>query len=197
MKTAASPASATCCHGTRRPTGSARNAGKSPRGRAPTASSNSRRLTSWTGWPISCRRRGSTASLPRGVRPESQAQAHRHGTRHRERRQAARRHDRRTCSRRADDRRRLRLKVSPVRGPPTDWGEFVQTYDDRAIFQASPDFSSRDRHPQPVTEFHATVRTAREQSGFKAGLRRRRRCRIHRPRPAPYSTRGRHSRAST
>jgi hypothetical protein len=29
--------------------------------------------------------------------------------------------------------------VSPVRGPPTDWGELVQADDDRAIFQASPD----------------------------------------------------------
>jgi hypothetical protein len=31
-----------------------------PRGRPPTARSNSRRVTSWTGWPISCRHRGST-----------------------------------------------------------------------------------------------------------------------------------------
>ena len=57
---AASVASATCCHGTRRPTGSARGAGGRPRGQEPAASSNSRRVTSWTGWPISCRRRGST-----------------------------------------------------------------------------------------------------------------------------------------
>ena len=27
----------------------------------------------------------------------------------------------------------------PARGPATDWGELVQTHDDRAIFQASPD----------------------------------------------------------
>jgi len=27
----------------------------------------------------------------------------------------------------------------PARGPPTDWSEFVQAHDDRAIFQASPD----------------------------------------------------------
>jgi hypothetical protein len=33
--------------------------------------------------------------------------------------------------------------------------------------------AARDRHPQPMTAFHATVRTAREKSGFKAGLRRR------------------------
>jgi DNA-binding transcriptional MocR family regulator len=33
--------------------------------------------------------------------------------------------------------------------------------------------AARDRHPQPLTAFHVTVRTAREKSGFKAGLRRR------------------------
>jgi hypothetical protein len=67
---AASVASATCCHGTRRPTGSARGAGGGPRGCSPTASTSSRRLTSWTGWPISCRHRvntgtGITGWLPR------------------------------------------------------------------------------------------------------------------------------------
>jgi hypothetical protein len=31
----------------------------------------------------------------------------------------------------------------------------------------------KHRNPQPLTAFHATVRTAREKSGFKAGLRRR------------------------
>ena len=31
----------------------------------------------------------------------------------------------------------------------------------------------RHRHPQPLTAFHATVRTARKKSGFKTGLRRR------------------------
>jgi hypothetical protein len=30
--------------------------------------------------------------------------------------------------------------------------------------------AARDRHPQPLTAFHATVRTTREKSGFKAGL---------------------------
>ena len=29
--------------------------------------------------------------------------------------------------------------VSPARGPPTDWGEFVQAHDDRDVFQASSD----------------------------------------------------------
>jgi hypothetical protein len=35
-------------------------AAESPRGPGPTASSNSHRLSSWTGWPILSRRRGST-----------------------------------------------------------------------------------------------------------------------------------------
>ncbi|MFM7183782.1 MAG: hypothetical protein ACKO4Z_03295 [Planctomycetota bacterium] len=30
-------------------------------------------------------------------------------------------------------------RVSPARGPPTDWGELVQIHDDRDVFQASPD----------------------------------------------------------
>ena len=29
--------------------------------------------------------------------------------------------------------------ISPARGPPTDWGEFVQLHDDRDVFQSSPD----------------------------------------------------------
>jgi hypothetical protein len=29
--------------------------------------------------------------------------------------------------------------ISPARGPPTDWGEFVQVHDDHDVFQASPD----------------------------------------------------------
>jgi hypothetical protein len=29
--------------------------------------------------------------------------------------------------------------VSLDRGPPTDWGEFVQAHDNRTVFQASPD----------------------------------------------------------
>jgi hypothetical protein len=57
---AASVASTTCCHGTKPPTGSARGAGASPRGRAPTASSNFHRLSSSTGLRIWSRRRGST-----------------------------------------------------------------------------------------------------------------------------------------
>jgi len=66
---AASVASAACCPDTRRPTGSARGAGGSRRGRALTASSNSRRVTSWTGWPISCPGRGSTGIAIAGCSP--------------------------------------------------------------------------------------------------------------------------------
>jgi hypothetical protein len=41
--------------------------------------------------------------------------------------------------------------LSPARGPPTTWGELVQVHDDRAIFQASDRRAARDRHPQPLT----------------------------------------------
>ena len=66
---AASPASATCSPDTRRPTGSARGAGGSPHARGPMASSNSRRLASSTGWPISCRHRGCTGIAITGCSP--------------------------------------------------------------------------------------------------------------------------------
>jgi len=29
--------------------------------------------------------------------------------------------------------------ISPARGPPTDWGEFVQVHDDRDVFQGRID----------------------------------------------------------
>jgi len=38
--------------------------------------------------------------------------------------------------------------VSPVRGPPTDWGELVQIHDDRGAVQASPD-------ELPVIDIHS------------------------------------------
>ena len=41
--------------------------------------------------------------------------------------------------------------VSPARGPPPDWGEFVQVHDDRDVFQASDRRAARDRYPQPLT----------------------------------------------
>ena len=63
--------------------------------------------------------------------------------------------------------------VSPARGPPADWGELVQVHDDRAIFQATDRRTARDRHSQPLTGSHVTVRTAREKGGFKAGSSRR------------------------
>jgi len=29
--------------------------------------------------------------------------------------------------------------LAPARGPPTDWGELMQTHDDRDVVQATPD----------------------------------------------------------
>ena len=65
----ASRASATCSRDTKQRTGSARAAGERPRDRVPTASSSSRRLSSWTGSPISSRRRGSTGIAITGCLP--------------------------------------------------------------------------------------------------------------------------------
>ncbi len=41
-----------------------------------------------------------------------------------------------------------RLPVSPARGPPTAWGEFVQMHDDREAVQVSPD-------ELPVIDIHS------------------------------------------
>ena len=38
--------------------------------------------------------------------------------------------------------------ISLARGPPTDWGEFVQVHDDRAIVSAAPD-------ELPVVDIHS------------------------------------------
>jgi hypothetical protein len=38
--------------------------------------------------------------------------------------------------------------VSPARGPPADWGEFVQAHDDRAIFHGRID-------ELPVIDIHS------------------------------------------
>ena len=38
--------------------------------------------------------------------------------------------------------------VAPARGPPTDWGELVQTHDDRDVVQATPD-------EVPVIDIHS------------------------------------------
>jgi hypothetical protein len=59
--------------------------------------------------------------------------------------------------------------VSPARGPPTDWGELVQVHFRPGSLSVVARRPARDRHPQPLTAFHATVRTARKKSGFKAG----------------------------
>ncbi len=45
--------------------------------------------------------------------------------------------------------------------------------------------TTRDRHPQPLTAFHATVPTAREKSGFKAGSSRRDKSGLERRQEAP------------
>jgi hypothetical protein len=63
--------------------------------------------------------------------------------------------------------------VSPARGPPTDWRELVQVHFRPQRLSSVARRAARDRHPQPLTAFHATVRTAREKSGFKAGSSRR------------------------
>jgi hypothetical protein len=46
--------------------------------------------------------------------------------------------------------------VSPARGSPADWGELVQTHDNRNVFQVSPD-------ELPVTGSRVAVRTASEE----------------------------------
>jgi len=63
--------------------------------------------------------------------------------------------------------------VSPARGPPTDWGKFVQVYFRPGNLSGVARRAARHRNPQPLTAFHATVRTPRKKSGFKTGLRRR------------------------
>jgi hypothetical protein len=45
--------------------------------------------------------------------------------------------------------------------------------------------AARHRHPQPLTAFHATVRTAREKGGFKAGSSRREKSGLERGQEAP------------
>jgi hypothetical protein len=63
--------------------------------------------------------------------------------------------------------------LSPARGPPADWGELVQVHFRPGNHSGTDRRAARDRHPQPLTGSHATVRTAREKGGFKTGLRRR------------------------
>ena len=82
------------------PTGSDPAAAASPRGRGPTASSNSRHLSFSIVWRTSSRRRGSTGTAITGCLRESQAETGRHFARDREHRQAARGRDRRAWGRR-------------------------------------------------------------------------------------------------
>jgi len=69
VQMAASRKFATCSPDTRRPTGSARDAGESPRDRGPAASSSSHRLSSSTGSRIWSRCRGSTGTGITGCSP--------------------------------------------------------------------------------------------------------------------------------
>jgi hypothetical protein len=215
---AASVASTTCCHGTRQPTGLARNAGGSRRGRALTASSNSRRLTSWNGWPISCRRCGCTGIArrfeasqgcsPRITSSGPPSSPSRSGM------SASGAMPRLMGMRSADMRRAERppptAATHATNSPPTTprdakgqthgprgggvsccvrgvWcrhpaqsrrsagAGFLRTGGSQAS-EGQDGFArraARDRPPQPLTGSHATVRTAREKSGFKTGLRRR------------------------
>ena len=183
---AASVASAPCCPDTRRPTGSARGAGGSPRGRALTASSNSRRVTSWTGWPISCRHRGSTGIAITGCSPRitSSGPPSRPMTKanvgkprdaatdgHAVGGHAAGGDATADCCDSCD---KPPSHDTSRRQRPNSWPGWGRSFLLRAL-GCGGDIrrAARDRHPQPLTAFHATVRTAREQSGFKAGSSRR------------------------
>jgi len=92
----------------------------------------------------------------------------------------------------------LRQSRRPENRPPTGPRLCKPTFD-RAFFQPIDRRAARNRHPQPVTGSHASVRTAREKSGFEAELRRRENLALsvdrkpfatakrgpHRARPAP------------
>jgi hypothetical protein len=105
------------------------------------------------------------APLPRGVCPESQAPAGGHGARHRERRLATRGRNGRAWGRWSAPSGRFSrtccfiqsgeplepTPVSPIRGPPTDWGELVQLHDNRDVFQAPDRRNTNARHSQPLS----------------------------------------------
>ena len=61
--------------------------------------------------------------------------------------------------------------VSSARGPPDRLGRARAGPRRPGNLSGVARRTARDRHPQPLTGSHATVRTAREKSGFKAGLR--------------------------
>jgi len=242
---AGSLASARCSPDTRRQTGSARGAGGSPPTRVPTASSNYRRVTSWTGWPISCRHRGSIGTGITGFSPRitSSGPPSRRMTKgnvgkprdaatggHAARGHAARgdatgdRCD--SCDKpRSHDTSRiawakLMARVGeefplecpgcggdirliafitdpgpirkilthlgePLEPPPVSPARLSRPWptDRLGRARAGPQRmrrdsdvarrTARDRHSQPLTGSHATVRTAREKGGFKAGSSRR------------------------
>ena len=134
-----------------------------------------------TGWPISCRRRGSIGTACRLERsqgcspritssgppsPPSRSGMSASGAMPR------------LMGMRSADMRRAEMP------PPTGASSFRPTFD-RAITQATDRRATRDRHPQPLTAFHATVPTASEKSGFKAGSSRRDKSGLERGQEAP------------
>jgi hypothetical protein len=166
-QTAASVASATCCHGTRRPTGSARGAGGRPRGRAPTARVGEE-------FPVACPGCGGDIRLIAFITdPGPIRRILTHVLLHTEWRTA-----------------RTTARLS--RPWPTDRLGRARAGPQRMRRDSDvAGRTARDRHPQPLTAFHATVRTAREQSGFKAGLRRRDKSGLERGQEAPRHLRDR------
>ena len=166
-------------------------AGVSPRGPARTAWSNSRRLSSSTGSPISSRRRGSTGTARRfetsqgcspritssgppsrpmtkgnvGKRRDAATDGHAVGG------HAAGGDATADCCDSCD---KPPSHDTSRRQRPNSWPAWGRSFLLRArSVVATSGRAALDRHPQPLTGSHATVRTAREQSGFKAGLRRR------------------------
>jgi hypothetical protein len=62
--------------------------------------------------------------------------------------------------------------VSPARGPPAAWAEFVQIHNDRDVFQATDRRTARDRHPQPLTGVgHEASKPRERQTGTRSSRR--------------------------
>jgi hypothetical protein len=62
--------------------------------------------------------------------------------------------------------------VSPARGPPTDWGEFVQVHFRPGILPSFTRRPARDRHPQPLSNAGRNPRMS-GNCELGRGLRRR------------------------
>ena len=161
-----------------------RDAGGSRRGRAPTASSNSHRLSSSTGSRIWSRRRGSTGTGITGCSPRitSSGPPSRRslsGTvascampRPVGMRSADMRHAEMPPATAATHATNRDLTTPPGSLGRNSWPGWGRSFLLRALGCGGVNRrAARDRHPQPLTAFHATVRTASEKGGFKAGLR--------------------------